>query len=278
MTGPILSVSDLTVIHGKECPDCRTSTGADVGTNTCASCGAVVACANVGVDVYPGQLLGIVGESGSGKSTVLQCIYQDLAPTRGDALFTEFQRGDRSIWRSNRRQRRELRTYSMGMVYQNPRQGLNLLVTAGGNIAERLLAADWRRVSDIRDTASHYLDRTEVPIDRMDDFPAFFSGGMQQRVQIAKALANNPTLMLLDEPTTGLDVSVQAGVLDLLREIQSSKGMTVIVVSHDLAVIRLLADRTLVMRHGQVVESGLTDQILEDPQHSYTQLLVNSAA
>ncbi|TVR72805.1 MAG: ATP-binding cassette domain-containing protein [Sphaerobacteraceae bacterium] len=278
MTGPILSVSDLSVIHGNECPDCRTSTGPEVGTNTCASCGAVVACTDVSFDVYPGQVLGIVGESGSGKSTVLQCIYQDLAPTRGDALFAEFEQGDRSIWQANRRQRRELRTYSMGMVYQNPRQGLNLLVTAGGNIAERLLAADWRRVEDIRDTASHFLNRTEVPINRMDDFPAFFSGGMQQRVQIAKALANNPTLMLLDEPTTGLDVSVQAGVLDLLREIQSSKGMTVIVVSHDLAVIRLLADRTLVMRHGQVVESGLTDQILEDPQHSYTQLLVNSAA
>lgn len=278
MTNPILSVDDLAVVHGKECPDCRTSTGPEAATNMCPTCGSIVACSEVGFDVYPGEVVGIVGESGSGKSTVLQCLYQDVAPTHGDAHFSAFLDGSLSIWDANRRQRREIRTYQMGMVYQNPRQGLNLLVTAGGNIAERLLAADWRRVKDIRQTASHYLDRTEVPVDRMDDFPAFFSGGMQQRVQIAKALANNPTLMLLDEPTTGLDVSVQAGVLDLLREIQGATGMTAIVVSHDLAVIRLLADRTLVMRHGRIVESGLTDQILEDPQHSYTQLLVNSAA
>jgi putative phosphonate transport system ATP-binding protein len=253
-------------------------TGPEAGTNTCPACGSIVACAGVSFSVFPGQVLGIVGESGSGKSTVLQAIYQDVAPCGGEAYFTSFDEGRTSIWRSSRRQRRELRTYAMGIVYQNPRHGLNLMVTAGGNIAERLLAADWRTVRDIRRIATTYLDRTEVPVDRMDDFPAFFSGGMQQRVQIAKALANNPSLMLLDEPTTGLDVSVQAGVLDLLREIQQSTGMTAIVVSHDLSVIRLLADRTIVMRHGRVVEAGLTDQILEDPQHPYTQLLVTSDA
>ncbi len=256
MVAPLLRVRDLTKIYSGK------------GHR-------IVACEDVSFDVYPGEVLGIVGESGSGKSTVLQCLFQDVIPTSGSAFLTSFHGGERNMFEADRRERRELRTHRMSMVYQNARQGLNLMVTAGGNVAERLLAADWRRVSDIRDKASDYLVRTEVPIERMDDFPAFFSGGMQQRVQIAKALANNPELVLLDELTTGLDVSVQAGVLDLVRDIQARYGVTAIVVSHDLGVIRLLADRTLVMKDGHVVESGLTDQILEDPQHPYTQLLVN---
>jgi putative phosphonate transport system ATP-binding protein len=232
----------------------------------------------VNFDVYRGEVLGIVGESGSGKSTVLRAIFQDIRPTSGQAFFLPFNNGETSIWDADRRQRRQIRTHNMSMVYQNPSMGLNLMVTAGGNIAERLIAAGWRNVGAMRGKASDYLERTEVPAGRMDDFPAFFSGGMQQRVQIAKALANGPDLVLLDELTTGLDVSVQAGVLDLVRSIQREYDMTIVIVSHDLAVIRLLADRTLVMKDGRVVEAGLTDQILEDPQHAYTQLLVTSAA
>jgi putative phosphonate transport system ATP-binding protein len=111
----------------------------------------------------------------------------------------------------------------------------------------------------------------------MDEMPRNFSGGMQQRVQIAKALATNPPLLFLDEVTTGLDLSVQAAILDLILEIQQQSRTAMIVVTHDLGVIRLLADRTLVMKYGQVIETGLTDQILEDPQHAYTQRLVASA-
>jgi putative phosphonate transport system ATP-binding protein len=110
----------------------------------------------------------------------------------------------------------------------------------------------------------------------MDEPPANFSGGMQQRVQIAKALSNSPQVLLLDEVTTGLDLSVQARVLDLIRNLQRELEIAMIVVSHDLGVIRLLCQRTLVMRHGRIVESGLTDQLFEDPQHEYTQLLVSS--
>ena len=240
--------------------------------------GNIVACEGVSFDVYPGEVLGIVGESGSGKSTVLQCIFQDVMPDAGQARLSSFLSGGKNIWDSDMRERRELRSRHLGMVYQNPRQGLNLRITAGGNIAERLLAVEWRNVARIRATAAGYLERTEVSLERMDHLPAYFSGGMQQRVQIAKALANNPPLVLLDEPTTGLDVSVQAGVLDLLRDIQRSSGLSLIAVSHDLAVIRLLADRTLVMKDGHVVEAGITDQVLEDPHHPYTQLLVSSAA
>jgi putative phosphonate transport system ATP-binding protein len=120
------------------------------------------------------------------------------------------------------------------------------------------------------------LAHIEVPINRVKEPPRNFSGGTQQRVQIAKAVANNPPVLLLDEVTTGLDLSVQARVLDLVKRVQREFGVTMIVVSHDLAVVRLLADRTIVMLDGRIVEQGLTDQIMEDPQHLYTQTLVNS--
>jgi putative phosphonate transport system ATP-binding protein len=275
---PVLSVRGLTKIWGHGCDACFGETGPEKDRNSCPVCGSIVACAGVSLDLYPGEVLGIVGESGSGKSTVLQCLFMDLIPQGGEAYLQSFNGGEKSLWEASMRERRQLRSQLMGMVYQNPRDGLDLMVTAGGNIGERLLAVDWRNVGAIRAKASDYLTRTEVPLDRMDHLPAYFSGGMQQRVQIAKALANSPSLVLLDELTTGLDISVQAGVLDLVRDIQHRFGLSVIVVSHDLSVIRLLADRTLVMKMGRVVEHGLTDQVLEDPQHPYTQLLVSSAA
>jgi putative phosphonate transport system ATP-binding protein len=275
---PLLSVRNLTKIHGRPCGACLAETGPSRDRNSCPVCQSIVACADVSLEVFPGEVLGVVGESGSGKSTVLQCLFMDMLPTSGEAYLTTFHEGRRSIWDATPRERRLLRSQLLGMVYQNPRDGLDLMVTAGGNIAERLLAVDWRHVGQMRAKASDYLTRTEVPLDRMDHLPAYFSGGMQQRVQIAKALANNPSMVLLDELTTGLDISVQAGVLDLVRDIQRQYGLSAIVVSHDLGVIRLLADRTIVMKMGRVVEEGLTDQVLEDPQHPYTQLLVSSAA
>jgi putative phosphonate transport system ATP-binding protein len=275
---PLLNVRGLTKIFGRGCEQCLEQTGPIADSNYCAACGSIVACGDVDIEVYEGEVLGLVGESGSGKSTVLQCLFQDTMPTAGEAFLTSFADGRKSIWEATSGERRTLRNKLLGMVYQNPRDGLDLMVTAGGNIAERLLAVDWRNVGAMREKSADYLKRTEVPIERMDHLPAYFSGGMQQRVQIAKALANSPSLVLLDELTTGLDISVQAGVLDLVRHIQREYGLSAIVVSHDLSVIRLLADRTVVMKMGRVVEQGVTDQVLEDPQHPYTQLLVSSAA
>lgn len=273
---PLLRVQGLTKIYGTPDAGSVARTGPEAGTNVDPQTGAVVACAGVSFDLLSGEVLGIVGESGSGKSTVLGCLYQDIAPTAGAAFFAAYAGGARSIFAASGQERRKLRAFDMGIVYQDARAGLRLAVSAGGNIAERLLAVEWRRVDAIRERARHLLERTELPLSRMDDLPAHFSGGMQQRVQIAKALANEPRLVLLDEMTTGLDLSVQAGVLDLVRDIQQQSGLAMIVVSHDLSVIRMLAGRTLVMRQGRVVEAGLTDQILEDPQHPYTQLLVSS--
>lgn len=261
---------------GPGCPRCMELTGPERDTNTCPVCGTIVACADVSFSLAAGRTLGIVGESGSGKSTLLAALYGDVPASNGAAYFSAFANGARSIFEASNSERRQLRNFEMGIVYQHPQKGLNLRISAGGNVAERLMAVRWRRVAEIRDRASGLLGRMEVPVSRMDDLPAFFSGGMQQRVQIAKAVANEPRLLLLDEPTSGLDVSVQAGVLDLIREIQALSGIALLIVSHDLGVIRLLTERTLVMKNGRVVESGLTDQILEDPQHPYTQLLVSS--
>lgn len=272
----VLGIEQLTKIFGPGCPDCLSRTGPAGNTNACPSCGSIVACGEVSFDLRPGRTIGIVGESGSGKTTVLRCLYGDLEPTSGQAFLSTFAGGRRSIFDADAQERRRIRNFDLGMVYQNPRQGLNLMISAGGNVAERLLAADWRRVDAIRERASHLLGRMEVPIARMDDIPAYFSGGMQQRVQVAKALANGPVVVLLDEMTSGLDVSVQAGVLDLVQEIQSQEQIAMVVVSHDLGVVRLLCERTLVMKNGRVVEAGVTDQILEDPHHPYTQLLVSS--
>jgi putative phosphonate transport system ATP-binding protein len=128
----------------------------------------------------------------------------------------------------------------------------------------------------LRSAAAESLAVSEFPLDRMDDPPAVLSGGMQQRVQLAKAIALRPALLLLDEPTTGLDVSVQALVLDTLLRLRREQRITTLIVSHDLGVIRTLSDRVLVMRNGRVVESGLSDQVLDDPQHPYTQQLVHA--
>lgn len=272
----LLKVEGLTKLYGPGCPQCLALTGPERGANACPACGTIVACAEVDLSLAPGHTLGIVGESGSGKSTLLACLYGDVAPAGGAAYLHTFAEGRRSLFEATAAERRRLRNFEMGIVYQHPHTGLNLRISAGGNIAERLMAVQWRRVGDIRARAGSLLTRMEVPLPRMDDLPAFFSGGMQQRVQIAKALANGPTLLLLDEMTSGLDVSVQAGVLDLVREIQRQTGVAMLVVSHDLGVIRLLTERTLVMKNGRVVEAGLTDQIMEDPQHPYSQLLVSS--
>jgi putative phosphonate transport system ATP-binding protein len=164
----------------------------------------------------------------------------------------------------------------MGMVYQNPLRGLRMNYSAASNIAEKLIAAGSRSAGRMTERASELLQAVEILTSRMGEAPKNFSGGMQQRVQISKALANNPALLLLDEVTTGLDLSVQAKVLDLIRKIRMQFGISILLVSHDLAVIRMLADRTIVMVDGKIVERGLTDQILEDPQHEYTQQLVHS--
>lgn len=232
---------------------------------------------NVTFDVAPGEALGIIGESGSGKSTVMRCIIGDEQTHRGAVHLAACGNGETNILNLDASARRQLRISTLSVVYQDPAAGLDLKISAGGNIAERLTAAGWRSYHDIRRRAAALLDRVEVPLARMDDVVGQFSGGMRQRVQIAKALACDPQVLLLDEPTTGLDASVAAGVLDLLRELLAERETAVVVVSHDFSVISALTDRALVMHQGTAIESGLTDQLLADPHLAYTQRLVAAA-
>ena len=238
--------------------------------------GVHVGCLDVGFDLWPGEVLGVVGESGSGKTTVLTCLAGSVEASGGAA---EFQMQDGrvvDVLRMPEPARRRLLRTDWGIVHQNPRDGLRMTVTAGANVGERLMAVGARHYGSIRQAARDWLDMVEIAGDRIDDLPTTFSGGMQQRLQIARNLVTRPRLVLMDEPTGGLDVSVQARLLDLLRGLVAELGLSAIVVTHDLAVVRLLAHRLLVMRGGEVVESGLTDQVLDDPQHAYTQLLVTS--
>ena len=272
----ILEVRNLSKIYGPGCPQCLESTGPEADTNLCPHCGSVVAIHDVSFDLFAGEVLGVMGESGSGKSTVVKILYFDQTPASGEAIFYDRDQ-QYELFALNAAQQRWLRNHRFGMVYQNPHLGLNFNITAGGNIAERLLMSGLMDYGTIRARAKALLARTEVLLSRVDDLPKHFSGGMQQRVQIAKALAIQPPLLFLDEVTTGLDLSVQARILDLILEIQQELKTAMIVVTHDLGVIRLLTSRAIVMRYGRVIESGLTDQILEDPQHAYTQQLVASA-
>jgi putative phosphonate transport system ATP-binding protein len=238
--------------------------------------GGRIGCSGVNFDLYPGEVLGIVGESGSGKSTLLNCLAGHLEADAGEVLFDTRADGLRDTLKMSEPERRMLARTDWAFVHQNARDGLRMGVSAGGNVGERLMAVGARHYGDIRDQAIDWLGRVEIAEDRVDDRPSAFSGGMQQRLQIARNLVTGPRLVFMDEPTGGLDVSVQARLLDLLRGLVREMGLSAIIVTHDLAVVRLLADRLMVMKSGHVVEQGLTDQVLDDPQHGYTQLLVSS--
>lgn len=232
-------------------------------------------CRDVSFDLWPGEVIAIVGESGSGKSTLLGMLSQRLSTDEGSIRYRT-PNGLVDLSGLREREVRQLWRTEWGFVHQNSADGLRMHVSAGGNIGEPLMANGARRYGEIRAKAEEWLSRVEIPIDRIDDAPATFSGGMRQRVQIARNLVFGPRLVFMDEPTSGLDVSVQARLLDLIRSLVADLGLSVIIVTHDLAVARLISHRTLVMKDGAVIESGLTDRVLDDPQAPYTQLLVSS--
>ncbi len=238
--------------------------------------GARLGCKDVSFDLYPGEVMGIVGESGSGKSTLLNCLAGHLEPDTGEVLFNTLIEGMRDTLKMSEPERRMLARTDWAFVHQNARDGLRMGISAGGNMGERLMAVGDRHYGQIRTQATEWLEKVEISEERIDDRPSAFSGGMQQRLQIARNLITGPRLVFMDEPTGGLDVSVQARLLDLIRSLVRELGLSAIIVTHDLAVVRLLADRLMVMKSGHVVESGLTDQVLDDPQDAYTQLLVSS--
>jgi putative phosphonate transport system ATP-binding protein len=238
--------------------------------------GSRIGCKDVSFDLWPGEVLAIVGESGSGKTTLLNCLSTRLMPTTGSVEYRMRDGDFCNLYQMSEAERRFLMRTDWGFVHQNPADGLRMTVSAGANVGERLMAVGDRHYGRIRQTASEWLERVEIAADRIDDQPRAFSGGMRQRLQIARNLVTSPRLVFMDEPTGGLDVSVQARLLDLVRGLVNDLGLAAIVVTHDLAVARLLSHRMMVMKEGHVIEHGLTDRVLDDPRQPYTQLLVSS--
>lgn len=250
---PLLSVSDVTKFYGSR-----------------------VGCMEVSLDLYPGEVLAIVGESGSGKTTLLRCLSGHLVTTSGTISYALRDGRVITLDTISEAERRVLMRTDWGFVHQDSREGLRMGVSGGANVGERQMAIGQRHYGRIRQSAETWLRDVEIPVDRIDDSPWAYSGGMRQRLQIARNLVTSPRLVFMDEPTGGLDVSVQARLLDLIRGLVRKLGLSVVIVTHDLAVARLLSSRMMVMQGGRVIETGLTDQILEDPQAAYTQLLVSS--
>jgi putative phosphonate transport system ATP-binding protein len=253
ITEPLLRVSSLTKYYGTR-----------------------LGCADVDFELWPGEVLAIVGESGSGKTTLLNILSTRLEPTSGVAEYRMRDGQWRNLYDLSEAERRFLMRTDWGFVHQNPADGLRMTVSAGANVGERMMAVGDRHYGRIRHTAIDWLGRVEIAADRIDDQPRSFSGGMRQRLQIARNLVTHPRLVFMDEPTGGLDVSVQARLLDLIRGLVADLGLSVVIVTHDLAVARLLSHRMLVMKDGHVIEHGLTDRVLDDPREPYTQLLVSS--
>ena len=238
--------------------------------------GKIAACQDINFELWPGEVLGIVGESGSGKTTLLKCLAGLIEADSGRVIYQQAGKTPQALCDMSEAEQRFLSRTEWAYVHQHARDGLRMGVSAGANIGERLMAVGARHYGDIRGQALDWLAQVEIDPSRIDDLPRTFSGGMQQRLQIARNLVTNPRLVLMDEPTGGLDVSVQARLLDLIRSLVRNLNLSVILVTHDLAVARLLSTRLMVMQNGEVIGQGLTDQILDDPQAPYSQLLVSS--
>ncbi len=252
MPEPVLDVRDLRVSF-------RTETG------------IVRAVDGLSFQVAKGEVVGIVGESGSGKSvtvmTIMRLIRDPNAILEGQVLF-----GGRDLMALSQREMRSVRGREVGMIFQDPMTALTPVYTVGWQIAEQLRAHQSisRRAARVR--AAELLTEVGIPnaAQRSDDYPHQFSGGMRQRVMIAMALSCNPSVLIADEPTTALDVTIQAQILDLMRRLQRDHGSSIVLITHDMGVIADIADRVVVMYAGRAVEVGTKAELFTDPQHPYT--------
>jgi ABC-type oligopeptide transport system ATPase subunit len=223
---------------------------------------------DVSFEIYPGKTLGLVGESGSGKSTTGYCVLELLKPTEGSVRFlgeelTTMKKEDL------RRMRRE-----MQIVFQDPYASLNPRMTVGNIVAEPLLVHKVGDRARRRKTVEELLEVVGFNPDFVNRYPHEFSGGQRQRIGIARALALNPRLIVCDEPVSALDVSIQAQILNLLKDLQAEFGLAYLFVAHDLAVVRAMSDDIAVMNKGQIVEAGPSEEIYANPKDEYTKALL----
>jgi oligopeptide/dipeptide ABC transporter ATP-binding protein len=240
--------------------------------------GRVQAVDGVSFGVEPGEVLAIVGESGSGKSVTAQTII-GLTRSPNSRIEGSVRLGDEELLEAGDEELRRVRGERVGMVFQDPMTSFNPVYRIGAQIIEAIRAhRDDVSKDEARRQAVELLDSVGIPNAerRVDDYPHEFSGGMRQRAMIAMALALEPELLIADEPTTALDVTVQAQILALLERLNRERGLATILITHDLGVVAEVADRVLVMYAGRVVEQGTLDEIFYDPQHPYTWGLLGS--
>ena len=237
--------------------------------------GTVKAARGVSLTVSPGEVLGLVGESGAGKSTIGNAIIDLLEPP-GRVAAGEIRLRGESLRGRTEDEMRRIRGDRIGMIFQDPQTSLNPLLTVGAQLIETIQKTLGLRVAEAEVRAAGLLDAVGIPEPelRLKQFPHQFSGGMRQRVVIALALAGEPELIIADEPTTALDVSIQAQILDLIRTLCRERNVGVVIVTHDIGVIANIADRVCVMYRGEVVETGEVAQILGAPRHEYTRSLI----
>jgi phosphonate C-P lyase system protein PhnK len=229
---------------------------------------------DISFNVTRGETFGIVGESGSGKTTAVRCILRALAPSAGTVLFTNKNRTV-DLATIPDRQLKPLRQ-EMQMVFQDPYASLNPRMTVGDIVGEPLLIHKIGAKRDRKEKVADMLKRVGLLPEHMHRYPHAFSGGQRQRIGIARALILRPALVVADEAVSALDVSVQAQILDLLRELQREFHLTYLFVAHNLAVVRTFCDRVAVMYHGKIMELGPTQQVLVHPRHAYTKVLLSA--
>jgi peptide/nickel transport system ATP-binding protein len=230
---------------------------------------------DVNFELAPGETLGLVGESGSGKTTTARCVLRAIQATSGEVIFRRAGDAPIDLLKVSDRQLKPLRRH-MQMVFQDPFSSLNPRMTVGDIVGEPLLLHGMAKGRDREDQVAAMLERVGLHPDHRMRYPHAFSGGQRQRIGIARALIMRPSLVVCDEATSALDVSVQAQVLDLLKELQRDFQLTYLFVAHNLDVVRNFCDRVAVMRQGRIVEMAATDQLFADPKHPYTRLLLSA--
>jgi len=248
----------------------------DLRTHFFTPLGVVKAVDGVDLTIHRGRTLGVLGESGSGKSVTALSIMRLVADPPGRIVSGRAMFEGRDLFALSEAQMRDIRGGDISMIFQEPMTSLNPVFTIGDQIAEVFMIHQGKSRDEAMHAAAGLLDEVGIPSakSRLGDYPHQFSGGMRQRVMIAMALACEPKLLIADEPTTALDVTIQAQILKLLKDLQSELGMAILLITHDLTIVRKRADRVYVMTEGELVESGEVETVFESPRHPYTQKLL----